>query len=155
MPHSVSIPLLLSILQEPDGDKARERYLHVLERADFDDQLIYDTFEDLVCNAVMLNETEIEVDTELAKAILLILKCGIHRQRGGQQIPRHRERQRRTLIGLARKRKDELVADGMSAIQARLAAAEEVAAAATERGLDYSSSYIARQMDKKTQAQSR
>lgn len=143
----VSIPLILSILQEPDARRARESYLRILNVEDFDDQTVHDHLEDLVCNALMLDQTTVELNPELALVVLLMLKAGIKKQCGGQRKSRHEEMRKRTLARLGRGIKSKHVAKGESAIQAHLIAAKVVARYGRLRGLKIAENTIAREMD--------
>jgi hypothetical protein len=138
--------LLMTVLQEQNAKKARRRLLTAVELDSIDDQAIYDRFEDLVLDAFMSREPVVELGREMASVMLVLLKAGIKRSRGQQRLTRQQERTKRTLVSLGRQMKAKLVADGMSATQAHLQAAEEAAKEGKRRGLRCAAGYLHRQM---------
>ena len=93
--------LLMTILQEPNADKARRRYLKAFTFDEIDDQAIYDLVEERVFDAIMRKGPVVQIERELAQTMLLLLKKGIRRSRGGQRNTRHQKLSKRTLIELA------------------------------------------------------
>lgn len=140
--------MLLTILQEPNANKARMRYCEVFEIDEIKDQAIYDYIEDHVLDAIMRNDSMVDIEIEWARPMLLLLKNGIKRSKGGQPIGRHRERRKRAAISFARKRKAELIEEGMSATEAHAQAAEEAAKTVNRKGHEYEAEYLAREMER-------
>jgi len=140
---------LRTILQEPDARKARSQFLKAIDREEFDDQAIYDQIEHLVFGALICSDPFIEIYTRLAQIMLLMLKAGINRPRGGQKNPTYKVWQKRTLVGMALREKQRLIKNGENATQAHLAAAEYAAEEGNKRGIKYKPGYLEREMQKR------
>lgn len=140
--------LLMSILQEPNPKKARRRYVEAVALGGINDQAVYDLIEASVFDAIMRRAPVVEIDRELAQSMLLLLKNGIKRSRGGQPSTGAEKLSKSTLVALGRSIKAERVASGMSATEAHLEGAEEAAEEAARRGLKFSAEYLAREMEK-------
>jgi hypothetical protein len=143
--------LLLSILQEPNADKARRRYLETFGLDEIDDQTVYEAIEAKVCDAVMRKESIVEIEREIAQTMLLLLKRGIKKSKGGQRGTRAQRMSKRTLVELGGRIKKKLAKGGMSATEAHLQAADDAAEEAAQHGLKFSANYLARAMDKAKQ----
>ncbi|MDH3582462.1 MAG: hypothetical protein OEM91_17785 [Hyphomicrobiales bacterium] len=139
--------LLLNVLQEPDPKKAREQYCRAFEIDEIKDHAIYHLIESRVFNAILSNESTVEIEIELAQTMLLLLKNGIKRSKGGQPNSRHQELRKRTLVTLGRQIKTELIDGGMDATQALLEAADAVAAEGKSRGIEYAPGFLKREME--------
>ena len=137
---------LLTILQDPNAQRARETYLKFCKCPHFDDRALFDQFERCVFDAIIGNDSSVEIDRSLAEALLLVLKKGIKRSRGGQPLSRHQMLRKQTLVDLGRRIKAELVDEGMSAIEAHMEAAEKVSELVKNRGPKISAGYLAREM---------
>jgi hypothetical protein len=142
------IVLLLNILQEPDGDKAQRMYRDAFDLPELKDQSVYELIEERVFDVIMRKAAVVELDRELALAMLLLLKRGLKRSKGGQRKTRQEILRKRALVGLAREIKARLVSAGMSATEAHLRAAEEAADEGKRHGVHFSVSYIEREMQK-------
>jgi hypothetical protein len=140
--------MLLTVLQEPNADKAREQYCKAFEIDEIKDQAIYDLIEDRVFDAILRTESIVEIDIDIAPVMLLLLKNGIKRSKGGQRNTRHQERRMRALVQLGRQIKAELQDEGKDATQARLEAAEKVAEAINRYDYVLTAGYLAREMQR-------
>jgi hypothetical protein len=127
------------------GHEGRQ-YLKALELEEINDQAVYDQIEHLVLDAIMLNGPVVEIDRELAQTMLLLLKNGIKRSRGGQRNTRQQEISKRTLIAIGRQIKANLIAGRMDATQAHLQAADEATAEGERHGLHVAPGYLHRAM---------
>jgi hypothetical protein len=101
--------MLMTILQEPDAKKARDQYCKAFQIDEIKDHAVYDLLEVRVFDTILSNESTVEIETELAQTMLLLLKNGIKRSKGKQPNTRHQELRKRTLVSLARRRKAELI----------------------------------------------
>jgi hypothetical protein len=149
------VTLLLTVLQEPDANKSRRQYLKAFGFDEINDQAIYDLVEDRVFDAISLKEPVVEIEPELAQTMLLLLKNGLKKSRGGQRNTRHHEMRKLTLVSLGRQIKAELIASGMNATQAHLQAAEEAAKEGKRRRLDFTAGYLQREMQNTDQTRRR
>jgi hypothetical protein len=140
--------LLITILQEPNAGKARKRYIEVLGLEGIDDQRVYELVEARVFDAIIRRTPVVEIERDLAQAMLLVLKKGIKKSKGAQPSTRVERRRKHTLVAIGRRIKAELMAGGMNATQAALQAAEEAADEGKRYGLDYSPGYLKREMEK-------
>jgi hypothetical protein len=140
--------MLMTILQEPDAKKARDQYCKAFQIDEIKDHAVYDLLEVRVFDTILSNESTVEIETELAQTMLLLLKNGIKRSKGKQPNTRHQELRKRTLVSLARRRKAELIEGGMDATQAHLEAADEAAAEGKSHGIKYKAGYLKREMEK-------
>ena len=141
--------LLRTALTEPNAAKARQQYLKACGIEDLDDQAVYQLFEDLVLDAIRFNEPAVELRRELAEAVLLLLKNGIRRSRGGQRRDRLRELRKRTLVSIGRETKAECIARGMNATAAHFEGAEIAADEGRNHGIRLKPEYLAREMYKR------
>ena len=139
--------LLLNLLQDSESESARKKYLALLNIGKIDDQKVYERIEDLVVNATLMKDSAVEIRTDLAQQMLIMLKGGLKRPRGGQQITRYQKLRLRTLVGLGRRIKEELIQEGLTATEAHLEAAERAAKEAKAHDIDYEAGYLAREMD--------
>ena len=149
MPRDNSKALqLLNILEDPKGASARKKYLKLFDLDEINDQAVYELIEDLVVSATLLKDPAVEIRTDLAQQMLIMLKLGINKPRGGQQSTRYKKLRLRTLVCLGRGIKAELIEGGMNATQAHFEAAEDAAAEGAKHGVNYKADYLAREMDK-------
>ena len=77
-------------------------------------------------NATLMKNLAVEVQTDLAQQMLILLKGGLKRPRGGQQSTRYQKLRLRTLVGLGRRIKKEFIQDGLTATEARARAPAHV-----------------------------
>lgn len=98
MYDDVEAVMLMSVLQEPNADKARARYLRIFGLDEVNDRAIYEIIEARVLDAVVRRDPVIEIECSLALAMLFVLKNGIRRSRGGQKNNWHEDLRKRTLV---------------------------------------------------------
>ena len=96
------ILLLLNLLQDPKSESARKKYLALFNLEKIYDQKVYERIEDFVMNATLMKDSAVEVQTDLAQQMLILLKGGLKRPRGGQQSTRYQKLRLHTLVGLGR-----------------------------------------------------
>jgi hypothetical protein len=138
----------MTALLEDDPKKARNQYLKSCELDDVDDQEVHDLFQSRVFDAIMRHEPSVEIERELAQRLLLVVKNGIKRRRGGQRNTRQQRLRKRAVVDMACAIKAKLESKGMRATDARLEAAEAASGEARKRGIEYSPSYIQREMER-------
>lgn len=143
---------LLTTLHDRSADSARTKFLKVTKTVDISDQAIYDHALDRALDAVMHGDPTVELDTSFVLRMLLSYKGGMKRPRGGQKASRKDEIRMRTLRSMGRQIKAEHVANGESATQAHLQAADEIVEELRNHGLKYSADYLARQMQETDRA---
>jgi hypothetical protein len=140
--------VVLAILHEANPQKARSQYLNLFELDDINDQDIHDRLQDHVFHAIMSDEPTVEIERELAECLLLLVKNGMKRPRGGRRKDRWQKMRLATLVRIGRQTKMELAARGLDATQAHLQAAEDAEEEARKHGLHYKAGYLAREMQR-------
>ena len=124
----------LQVLGASDPKKARALALEAFGLDKIDDQAICERFEEMIEDAIYTGDNEIELPTDFAELLALILKSR-KRPRGRQQLSRRTKFRQRMVLRLARQHKAELMESGQTATQAESAAADKAAAVAQDWGI--------------------
>ncbi|RWD62555.1 MAG: hypothetical protein EOS36_14935 [Mesorhizobium sp.] len=148
--HGVDLLIRLGVLHTKDADQARSAF----EKAygiTIDDDALCEEFERLVETSIGADLWQVVIPYDLAEQLVVLLKSR-KRQQKRPRDTRIERISKEALIMTARQRKDELMAAGMSADEARRLAAQDASDMAGKRPFNIgpmSATTIERRMSRK------